>query len=158
MRHYGMRTPLVTMSHPQEVVWWEWPPLPHGGGAFNLQQDGQRSPTLQSVQIKQSYLPFQVLTYVGGIGWQCFFLLSFVVHMWVMPDRILELKSNISLICAMACQLLVSYEAVKEAVSISGELQNMSDSGSAKPECSPLHLILVFPSLMASKLQSIKGD
>lgn len=52
----------------------------------------------------------------------------------------------------------MSYEVVKEAMPISVELQNMSGSGTAKPECSPLQLILVFPSLMASKLQSIKGD
>lgn len=58
----------------------------------------------------------------------------------------------------MGYHLLMSYEVVKEAVPISVELQNMSGSGTAKPECSPLQLILVFPSLMASKLQSIKGD
>lgn len=62
-----------------------------------------------------SYLPFQVLTSVGGICWQGFLLLvretSCVVHRWVMPEQILELKSEpTSPICEVGLQLLVSYE------------------------------------------------
>lgn len=62
-----------------------------------------------------SYLPFQVLTSVGGIGWQGFLLLvretGFVIHRLVMPEQILELKSKPTLpIYDMGLQLLVSYE------------------------------------------------